>query len=80
MQPTQTAHPWRATARTVFAAVVALLPIVPFVVAQLGVATVPWVAGGLVAVGAVTRVLAMPAVNAWITEYLPWLAPAPRQP
>lgn len=78
--PTQTAHPWRATVRTVFAALVALLPVLPYVADELGVSTVGWVASVLVIVGGVTRVLAVPRVNAWITEYVPWLAPTPRQP
>ncbi len=80
VQPTQTVHPWRATARTVFAAIVGALLLVPIVVAELGVAGVPWVATAVAIVGTVTRVLAIPAVNAWITEYVPWLAPTPRQP
>jgi len=85
MQPqpttvTQTAHPWRATVRTVFAALVGALLVLPIVVSQLGVGGVPWVASAVAVIGAITRVLAMPAVNEWITEYVPWLAPTPRQP
>jgi hypothetical protein len=79
-KPTQTVHPWRATTRTVFAAVLALLPLLPVIVGEFGIAAVPWVAAGLSAIGAVTRTLAIPAVNSWITEYVPWLAPTPRQP
>lgn len=78
--PTQTVHPWRATARTVFAAFIGALLLLPIVVAELGVAGVPWVATALAVAGAITRVLAIPAVNAWVTEYLPFLAPTPRQP
>lgn len=73
-EPTQVRHPWRATARTVFAAVVTALPIVPVVVHELGVESVPWVAGALVVIGGVTRVLAMPGVNDWLRQYVPWLA------
>jgi len=78
--PTQVQHPWRATLRTVLAGLIGLLPLLPILVETLGVATVPWVAGTLAVVGAVTRALAMPAVQVWIAEYLPWLSATPRQP
>jgi hypothetical protein len=72
--PTQVRHPWRATARTVLAGLVAALPIVPVAVHELGVESVPWVAGALVVIGAATRVLAMPGVDAWLRKFVPWLA------
>ena len=78
--PTQTAHPWRATVRTIVAAIVGLLPLLPIIVAETGLASVAWVAGAVAVTGTVTRVLAIPAVNAWVTEYVPGLAPKPRQP
>jgi hypothetical protein len=78
--PTQTQHPWRATVRTVVAGVLAFIPIAPVLVEYLGVGAVPWVAGTLTILGTATRVLAIPAVNAYVTEYLPWLAATPRQP
>lgn len=68
--PTQTRHPWRATTRTMLAAAVALLPILPTLADQLGVATIPWVAAILTAAGTATRILAMPAVDAWLSEHL----------
>ena len=74
--PTQVRNPRRATVRTVFAAVVSLAAITPFIVGALGVATT---GGGWAAVlavaGAITRVMALPGVNAWIESYVPWLAP-----
>jgi hypothetical protein len=73
VQPTQVRHPARAVARTIFAA----LPLVPLVVAELGVGSLPWVAAGLAVVGAVTRVLADRRVDDWLRDYLPWLAAAP---
>lgn len=76
--PTQTRHPWRATARTVFAATVALLPFLPAVADALGVSAVPVVAGALAAVGGITRVLAMPGVDGWLRRFLPWLAAEPK--
>lgn len=77
-QPTQARHPWRATVRTIAAAVVALLPVLPEIAGQLGVATYPVVASILVVVGGVTRVLAMPSVNTWLHTYSPWLAADPK--
>lgn len=75
--PTQTRHPWRATVRTVLAA----LPLAPVIVAELGVGSVPWVVTGLGVIGAVTRVLAIPAVDQWLTDHLGGLlAAGPRIP
>ena len=79
-QPTQTRHPWRATARTVFAATVALLPLVPELLAGAHLDATAFGVQTLAITATVTRVLAIPGVNAWITEYVPWLAAAPRQP
>lgn len=79
-QPTQTQHPWRATLRTVVAGVVTAIPLLPFLVDYLGIGAVPWVAGTLVVLGAITRFLAVPAVHDWVVRYLPWLAATPRQP
>lgn len=75
--PTQTQHPWRATARTIAAATVAALPILPVVVDQLGATGLPWVAGVVAAAGALTRVLAIPAVDDWLRDYAPWLSAQP---
>lgn len=76
--PTQTRHPWRATLRTVVAAAVGLLSLLPWII--VGAHLEGTVLGGqaLAVSGAVTRILAIPGVNAWVTQYLPWLAPAPR--
>lgn len=75
MLPTQSQHPWRATLRTVVAALVAILPALPTILSELGLGGLPWVAVFLAAIGAVTRVLAMPSVIAWVREYAKWLAP-----
>ncbi len=78
--PTQTRHPWRATARTVFAAAVAFASLAPVVAATAHVDAVPAVVQVLAVAGAITRVLAMPAVDGWLRRYLPLLAttPAPK--
>lgn len=78
--PTQQRHPWRATARTVLAATVALLPLLPTIAATAHVSTVPVVAGVVVVAGTITRVLAIPAVDGWLRRYLPWLAASPSKP
>ena len=75
--PTQTRHPWRATVRTVFAATVALLSLLPVIAATAGVDTVPAIAQVLVVAGAVTRVLALPGVERFLELYVPWLAASP---
>ena len=75
--PTQTQHPWRATVRTAFAALVGLLSLLPFIAAEAGISDVQIVGQVLAVAAAITRVLAMPGVNAWITAYIPWLAAQP---
>ncbi|MEV7264723.1 hypothetical protein AB0N38_14335 [Micromonospora aurantiaca] len=77
MQPTQTRYPWRATLRTVAAALVGALPLIPVVAETAGVDKVPWIAVVILAAGAATRVLALPGVDAWLRQYLPWLATTP---
>jgi hypothetical protein len=76
---TQTRHPWRATARTVFASGVALLTLLPVIAATAGVDTVPAIAQLLVVTGAVTRVLALPDVERFMELYVPWLAASPME-
>lgn len=76
--PTQTRHPWRATARTVFAGTVALLSLLPVIAVTAGVDDVQAVAQVLVVSGAVTRVLALPGVEAFLRTYFPWLAAEPK--
>lgn len=80
MTPTQTRYPWRATLRTVLAALVGALSLLPTIAVTAGIDTVPAVAQAVVVAGAITRVLANPAVDAWLRRYLPWLAAAPEQP
>jgi hypothetical protein len=82
---TQVRSPWKATARTIFAGVIAFAAIAPAVAETLGVENLGWVAGALVILGSVTRVLALPGVEAFLRQYAPWLsagakveAPEPR--
>lgn len=67
--PTQVTHPWRATARSVLTAAIALIPLLPDIARAAGVDTVPTVASVLVVVAAIQRVITIPAVNAWLTTY-----------
>lgn len=79
--PTQTRHPWRATVRTVFAVVVALAAMLPLLVEASGVdETLAPVAGALAIAGAITRVMALPAVNAFLARFVPWLAAGDESP
>lgn len=81
--PTQVKRPWRATARTVFQALVSLAAIAPLVVAGVEEATgydidgLGFVVVVLAASAAVTRVMAIPGVEAWLTRFVPFLAAAP---
>ena len=78
MATTQTAYPWRATLRTVFQALVGLAVAWPVIVEAIGLDTTwAWVSGSLAVAAAVTRVMALPAVDAWLSRFLPWLAAAP---
>ena len=86
--PTQVQHPGHAVARTVLAALVGLLVLSPAITPGLvdwaaeNVGILPeWVtptvvginAAVLAATGLVTRVLAVPGVNAWLERYVPIL-------
>ncbi|GAA5198797.1 hypothetical protein GCM10023322_73020 [Rugosimonospora acidiphila] len=78
--PTQTKYPWRAVARTVFAGIIGGLTLLPEIAADAHIGTVPTVAQVLAVTGAITRILALPSVDAWLTTYLPWLGAAPSRP
>lgn len=77
--PTQVAHPWRATARTVFAALVAFSAMWGTIVEAVGLdPSWQWVAAGTAVTGAVTRLMAVPAVEDFLSRFLPFLAASPR--
>lgn len=73
-ETTQARQPWRAVARTTFAACIGLLPVLPLIAAAIHVETVPAVASVLAATAAVTRVLAIPEMEQWLRRWAPWLA------
>ena len=67
--PTQTRYPWRAVLRTVLAVVIAAAPMVPLLVAASGLPETSAVVGGVLAIAAaVTRILAVPGVDAWLAK------------
>ena len=77
---TQIEHPWRATVRTLFASIVGLSASWLLIIGALGLDTaIPWVATSITVTGAITRVMALPAVIDWLEKFLPWLAPAPKE-
>ncbi len=88
--PTQVQYPWRAAIRTSLAYVVAagiVLPIAYGIIAdQLseylpadGLANLAWLVGLVVAVsGVITRIMAIPAVNDWLTTI--GVGPTPTPP
>lgn len=69
------AHPWRRTARTIFAWMTGIAPMVPLIVdaGDFSAAT-PGLAGALAISSAVTRILALPQVESFLRAYVPWLA------
>lgn len=77
--PTQVHRPWRATARTVFQAVIGLAAIWGLVVHTLGLPAWGWVPLSLAVAAGVTRVMALPGVEAWLQRFLPFLAADPGQ-
>ena len=78
LEATQEKYPWRATVRTVFQAVVGFASMWALMVVALGLdEAVPWVAASLAVTGGITRVMAIPEVNAWLERWIPWLAAEP---
>lgn len=79
---TQGAHPWRATFRTVIVALIAVAAMADPIYAAITLGD-PAAATGRIALalaiaGALTRVLAMPAVDEFLTRFAPWLSAAGR--
>ncbi|WP_181646756.1 hypothetical protein [Aerococcus mictus] len=73
--PTQVAHPTRATIRTAVQVLIALAALAPVVISAIGVdETLPIFAGILAVSAAITRVAALPQVEAFLARFIPWLA------
>jgi hypothetical protein len=79
--PTQVRRPWRTLVRSVFQAVVGFAAIVPLLVEAAGIDdTLPLVAAGITVSAAITRIMALPGVEAWLREFVPFLAANPPAP
>ncbi|MSS84957.1 hypothetical protein FYJ24_09315 [Actinomycetaceae bacterium WB03_NA08] len=73
---TQAAYPWHTVARTIFQAVIGFAAAWALIVEAAGVdQTIPWVATSLAITAAITRIMALPQVNEWLSRFIPWLAP-----
>lgn len=76
-ESTQERHPWRATIRTavqVLVGLVALVPVLASEVAETFPEAAPWLAVPVAVSGLVARLMAHPAVDAFLTKFVPWLA------
>lgn len=71
LEPTQVTYPIQATIRTVVQVVIGMAPVMPFLVADLGLQTTGGVVAIVLAASAViTRLMAVPAVNRALGRYL----------
>lgn len=61
--------------RTLLAAVIGFLPLVPEIVRAYGLDSIPWIASAAALCAATARVLVIPGVVAWTEKFVPWLAP-----
>lgn len=79
-QTTQVRNPWKATIRTLFAVIPALAllvdPVLDAIANGDGSTLGPWAALSLSVAGAITRVLAVPGVEAFLRDHgiTAWLA------
>lgn len=82
-ETTQTRRPWRATLRTIFQASLGFASMWAVIVETLGLNPEwQWVASSLVVTAGFTRLMAIPAVEEWLTRYVltRWLAADPDAP
>jgi glucose dehydrogenase len=76
---TQGQYPWRTVVRTAVQIVPGIALLVPVVVQTSGVEpTSAAVVGALAVSGAITRTMADPRVNEFLTRWAPWIAAEPR--
>lgn len=79
---TQSQHPWRATVRTVLAIIIALAAMAPVVYTAATMQSPELATGAAAAAltiaGAITRIMALPVVEAFLQRFLPWLAAGAR--
>ncbi|KZM70748.1 hypothetical protein [Nocardia terpenica] len=76
--PSQVRHPWHAVARTVFQLAIGIAAAMPIIVSASGIpATAAGTGAALAISAAITRIMAIPAVDAALRLWLPWLAAEP---
>lgn len=75
--PTQVTYSWRTTVRTAFQVIVALAAMWGVVVVTLGLGGLPWAAASVTVAAAITRLMALPQVDDFLTRFVPWLAATP---
>lgn len=63
--------------RTVISAAAGLLPLLPDIARASRIDTIPAVMAVLAVTAAITRIAAIPEVDAWLDKYLPWLSADP---
>lgn len=80
LAPTQTRRPWRTTVRTTFQVVMALASLLPVIAVAGDISTEHGVAQVLLVCAAVTRIMALPAVDDFLRRFVPWLAAEPPRP
>lgn len=78
VEPTQVKHPGRATFRTIFQGAIALAAILPLILTTAGIPVVGWAAILVAVSGAITRVMALPSVEAFLEKYASVLAAKPK--
>ena len=78
---TQVKHPWRTTVRSAFQAILAIAPLAaPLYVAATNKdsALATGIFGAMIAIAAaVTRIMALPGVDAFLMKFAPFLATQP---
>lgn len=79
---TQSQHPWRATIRTVLAVIIAVAAMAPVVYTAATMQSPELATGAAAAVltiaAAITRIMALPVVEAFLQRFVPWLAAGAR--
>lgn len=75
----QVRRPWRSTVRTTVQVLLALALMLPLLVDAAGLdETAPPIAGAIGLAAAFARVMALPQVEAFLRQFVPWLAAEPR--
>ncbi|MFI5781214.1 hypothetical protein [Nocardia sp. NPDC051570] len=78
--PSQVRYPWRTVLRTVFQLIIGLAAAMPTLVGELGLPPTAGVAGALAISAAITRLMAIPAIDDLLTLVAPWLCAEPGAP